>query len=428
MAEQPTILQGDKGTASRLALGTLSVLVGIQVALVAWDFLPKTLPEVAAKTQSPASSSSAKAAISPEPVGTPTNTTLPAALVSAPASSGLIASLPPPPGMLTPDSIPSGLSALPPPPGQLSTSQRMGTAPTPTYAVTSPPPVTRTAPVAPPPQVAPAPAPVSAPMAAPSIPSPAPQPVTQPTALTDSPEVNEIIATARETIALNDPTATRAALETLQRADLLLPDHPVVLREMALAHQKLNEGAKAQELFARANAAATRTPPSAPAGFGADSTLPINTSPPPPNAGPVSLGKCEVRRDFTCTTGERQVLRMELRAQAGAPVNPDNINIDVFFYDSVDNSRVEQSRCDKPTWKFDLPVDFKDGGVELVDVTYHMPRMNDAEVREHGKRAYHGFLAKLYYEGRLMGEHTEPADLRDHVTATPAGAGPAVQP
>jgi hypothetical protein len=195
-------------------------------------------------------------------------------------------------------------------------------------------------------------------------------------------------------------------LQQLQRADLILPEHPVVLREMALAHQKMGETQKAQQLFERSNAAASRAPAStlSPVDAGAESA-------PPPVLGPVSFGRSKVARDMTCTTGEKQILRLELRASPGAVINPDNINIDVFFYDLVDGTRVEQSKCDKPGWKFALPVDFSEGGKELVDVTYHMPRMTEAEVKEHGRRMYHGFVAKLYYEGRFLGDTAEPRSL-----------------
>lgn len=262
-----------------------------------------------------------------------------------------------------------------------------------------------------------------------------------PASLTGNAEVDDLVSSAKEMLGLNDPVATKAALDNLQRADLLLPEHPVVLREMALAHQKLNEGTKAQALFERANVAQSTTRPSAPIGVGTGSgtSRPRDTgalesafasSPPAqmPSAGPVMLGQCKVARDFTSTTGEKQILRVELKAMPGAVVNPDNINIDVFFYDVVDGSRVEPSKGDKPEWKFDLPVDFKNGGVELVDITYHMPRMTEAEKREHGTRAYHGYVAKLYYEGRFMGESAEPRALLNGAPGALPGAAPAFQP
>jgi hypothetical protein len=197
-------------------------------------------------------------------------------------------------------------------------------------------------------------------------------------------------------LALNDKLATSAALESLQRADLMLPEHPVVLRDMALAHQKLGNAARAAELFERANRAAAQASPKA-------------TSGTVERAGQVvSLRLKEVKRDMTCTTGEKQIVCLELVAAPGAVLNAENINLDVFFYDSVDGTRVETSKCDKPVWEFATPVDFRDSGVESVKIVYHMPRMNEAEEREHGKRKFHGFSAKLYHSGAFMGELAYP--------------------
>jgi hypothetical protein len=131
-----------------------------------------------------------------------------------------------------------------------------------------------------------------------------------------------------------------------------------------------------------------------------------------------------VSRDLTCTTGEKHILRLEIHAAPGSVISPEDINIDVFFYDSVDGQRAELSKCDKPVWDFELPFDFAQAGVEHVNITYHMPTMNDSEVREHGLRKYHGYVAKLHYKGQFLGSAAEPRSLLNN----PTGSLEAMQP
>ena len=244
-------------------------------------------------------------------------------------------------------------------------------------------------------------------------------------------------------MSLNDPTATRAALEALQRADLRMPEHPVILREMALAYRKLGETSVADTLFERSNRTAPRSAPqTAPAApFAPSATAPTAapTAPPPsgldaafapPTAapqvasGPLKLGTNKVSQDLTCTTGEKHILRLEIQASPGSVISPEDINIDVFFYDIVDGQRAELSKCDKPVWDFELPFDFAQGGVEHVNITYHMPKMNESEVREHGLRKYHGYVAKLHYKGQFLGSAAEPRALLNNPTGAPEATLP----
>ena len=236
-------------------------------------------------------------------------------------------------------------------------------------------------------------------------------------------------------MSLNDPTATRAALEALQRADLRMPEHPVILREMALAYRKLGETTVADTLFERSNRTAPRSAPqTAPTSPFAPAPPPTPSTPPPSGleaafapptsatqvaTGPLKLGTSTVRQDLTCSTGEKHILRLEIQALPGSVIAPEDINIDVFFYDTVDGQRAELSKCDKPVWDFELPFDFAQAGLEHVNITYHMPKMNEAEVREHGLRKYHGYVAKLHYKGQFLGSTAEPRSLLNNATGAP---------
>lgn len=375
MADEPAILKADKGAAARLALWTLVVIVLFQTGVIIWLLRPQIEKTAASPTPAPISEAQSAPVASPLAL-----TTLPA--------------LPPPPGQLTAAAASPFGGNLPPPPGQLIT-------PPPTLASAAQPP------------------PASLPTQRLRTPAPVPQPAPEltPISLTNNPEVDELLASAKEMLGLNDPVATKAALEVLQRADLLLPEHPAILREMALAHQKLNEGEKAKTLFDRANAARNSLPRPASSNAAAGGALAPAPSAgefsphPPASAGPVTLGRTRVARDYTATTGEKQILHVELKSLPGTVIDASKITLDVFFYDLVDGKRVEQSKGDAPVWKFDEPVDFANGNAEIVDVIYHMPRLSETEVREHGSRAFHGFVARLHYDGQFMAETAEPRAL-----------------
>jgi hypothetical protein len=68
-------------------------------------------------------------------------------------------------------------------------------------------------------------------------------------------------------------------------------------------------------------------------------------------------------------------------------------------------------------------VDFKTGE-EIVTVVYHMPRLSEKETAEFGRRTFHGYVAKLYHSGRLMGSAAAPRELLNQTD----GGAPAANP
>ena len=48
-----------------------------------------------------------------------------------------------------------------------------------------------------------------------------------------------------------------------------------------------------------------------------------------------------------------------------------------------------------------------------LDVTYFLPTLTPGEVAAHGRRAYHGYVVRLYYQNKLQDVAAEPRDLLD---------------
>lgn len=279
-------------------------------------------------------------------------------------------------------------------------------------------------------------------MQPPSVPASAPSPlVAQPlyapprNAAGPSGEVQELIEVARQLRPLGD---LQGALDVLRRADTAAPDHPVVLVEIAQTYEQmgLNDralaswkrieamGARAGEAYSVAARRLGAPPASLPSSGSTLSSRTGLTTPEPRPQDPskmLGIGACELIRDPSVTRGEKVTLRLPIRCQPGQVIDPGAIDIDVFFFDLVNGEKVEQTKADVPvnTW-VDAPVDWKDGQ-ERLDVVYSMPEMTAEVIRGIGRRKFHGYIVKLYYEHKLQDTVMEPASLQNY------GAGGAPQ-
>ena len=383
MAKSPSILSAGRSPAATVAITVLCLLGLVQLgtlARVAWEkFIPA--PPVAV------------------PSGAPALPAVPSPALTA--SSGL------PP---LPDLGQTGLPPLPSLPGA-SGLPPLPAAPQPLASASLPPP-------------SPAPASASLPPPAADLPpvmpqQPVPAPATQaappapaaPRSKTGNAQVDELIDVAIDSRALEDMPG---ALQALERAELLLPDHPAVLREKALTLGRMGQQAQAQALWDRAKSLAGGQPSS-----GAASSFAPPAATFPSGQGPLTLGTCRVEPDATVTNGQKLVVKVPVRSQPGVTIDPAAMNLDVFFYDRVDGSRVENTKADTPVFSFDMPVDFA-SGEEVISVVYHMPKLSPQEEAEIGRREFHGFVVKLYYQQKLVSTTAEPRGL---LTQSGASAG-----
>lgn len=412
MAKSNAILGTERSAAATVALVVLCALGLVQLGTLiqsGWTRfrggpeVPSAVPPAVVKAPAaalpavPAVQAPARTAVAPSPVLSPAAGLPPLPEISAAASSGL----PPLPSLAS-----EGLPPLPALPGQASASPKVVSAlPAPSSAV--PPMPSR-------PAVANAPAPAA------SIPK------------TGNAQVDELIEVAAQSRELNDAPG---ALQALDRADLIMPDHPTVLREKALTLGKMGQADKAQELWDRiarlgpgagASMVEARTsfsdagsvPPAAPTGSLDSAFASLSSGAGQPPAGPLSLGACAVRRDPSVVRGQKIILTMPVRASPGAQIGVDDWNLDVFFYDRVDDVRVEPTKSDPVVYSFDMPVDFT-SGEEVVTAVYHMPELTPQDVANIGHREYYGYVVKLYYKHRLMSTAASPRDLLNN----PGGAG-----
>jgi hypothetical protein len=266
-------------------------------------------------------------------------------------------------------------------------------------------------------------------------------------AKTGNAQVDELIEVAVQSRDLNDADG---AMQALEKADLMLPDHPVILREKAITFGKLGRADKAQVLWdkvarlgpgagATSAPGAADAPPSPPPPFSGpgsatgDAPSSLNrafgtgSAGSPSSPGPLSLGPCEVVHDATVIKGEKVLVKIPVHAVPGTAIAVTDWNLDVLFYDRVDEARFEPTNSDPVAMTFDMPVDFK-SGTEVVNAIYHMPELTAAEVANIGHRAFGGYVIKLYYKNRLMSTAASPRELLSGSSGQGSGPAPVANP
>jgi hypothetical protein len=266
---------------------------------------------------------------------------------------------------------------------------------------------------------------------------------------TPDPEVAELLQTVAQ---LRAGGETEGLMELLKAAEGMDQNHPAVLKEFALTYEQMGLTEKAREYWERivglgeavsgmfyglaqqrlerlgagapsavfpAGPAAILTEPNVVGGMplgGSEMTTAKVTS----EAGAaLGVGGCKVVRDLAVAKGDKRTLRIPIVRVGASPIEPEAVNVDVFFYDRVNGTKVEPTRADPPvsSWVAS-PVDWSGEGMELLDVTYFLPPMSAQEVLDHGRRDFHGYLVKLYYKDRLQAVVAEPRELLEESPAS----------
>lgn len=382
---ESSIKTGDTGRAQTAVVAVLALLAALQLLLIARTVWWPPVPPTAAGSQPP-----------PHPPVRPE-----AERLLSPPAPGQLAGEPAVEAALAPSRTP-GLN--PPSPGMLAGEPALPS---------SPPSV---------PPVAESPAGGSPPM---------------------DPEIAELLETVAELRASGE---TESVLELLRAAEGMGREHPAVLKEFALTYEQMGFTDRAREYWLRIESlgsaaagelhalarqklqragdeVAVLPPPAAnpvfpiapPALSGTVETLPEAV---------LGIGPCQVARDATAATGDRRVLRIPILRLGDEQIQPSEVNVDVFFYDLVNGSRVEPTRADPPmaNWVA-MPVDWADLGAEPLDVVYHLPRLSMEDEAKYGIREYHGYVVKLYYRNRLQATAADPEDLLEQA-ASPAEERP----
>ncbi len=266
----------------------------------------------------------------------------------------------------------------------------------------------------------PAPVSVATPTPAPqqvaSLPKPTPVPMRR--EATPEARINELVEQAR---ALNERGDTSTALIRLREALVIGPDKPQVLAELALTYEKMGLADKAIEnwrrvydmgtsagiYFAAADAKIKNVEAMAAAAAQPGPAQPAGT---PSSATSLSLGEITMINRENVDGGTRFRLKIPMQAQAGTAIDVRDVVIQVFFYDVVGGQNVVRTNADVNYNWLTAPLDWKEDGVEVLEVEYSQlkpdPKAGRAEDRK-----YYGYVVRIYYKNNLQDRKAEPINL-----------------
>ncbi len=226
------------------------------------------------------------------------------------------------------------------------------------------------------------------------------------------------------------------AIAKLREAERITPGHPRLLFELATTLEQIGRTDKAAEAYQKVHA------------MGAELTGPYHElaeqkltqgmrsiASEAPIEEVVYLGNVEERRDPIIDPGDGSAIGLTLEITASIQSRPgvvieDSVNdvyIAVHLVDIVDGFKEEliASEPPKQDW-LELPVDWKDGGLETLRLTYKLPRVDNLEELGLNSRKYLGYVIELYYKGRLVDLVARPRRLarftpaEGELDATPA--------
>ena len=102
-------------------------------------------------------------------------------------------------------------------------------------------------------------------------------------------------------------------------------------------------------------------------------------------------------------------LRLAVKARPGEPIDGRDVRINVTFYEMFNGEIVPTMSRVQSVW-FTTPVDWKNEGIEILEVKYEVPR-----VGPDGGPApeYYGYLVNIYHQGQLQETRADPVELQE---------------
>lgn len=136
-----------------------------------------------------------------------------------------------------------------------------------------------------------------------------------------------------------------------------------------------------------------------------------------------ALGRVRVYEDSTWEGGERVILTIPVSAAPDLGLDAAQLDralqVQVFLYDQLDGKPVlwNSAVSSMDTQWVTPPVDWKDGGEELLRVIYEIPAQGAGANHLLGQRKYFGQVVELFYESALIDRLASPRRLAREVKA-----------
>jgi tetratricopeptide (TPR) repeat protein len=262
----------------------------------------------------------------------------------------------------------------------------------------------------------PAPAPT-----APPGPTPVPQvPQVQPTPVPETKSAVEVRVAEliEQAMTLRDRGDTSTALIRLREALTSAPNSPQIIAELAITYEKMGLNDKALDQWRRIYDIGES------AGIyysAAEAKIKSSESPTPaPEPSPQELvglqpgavlGLMDIAPSQQVdTAGTRIVsLKIPVKRQPNNKIDVSDVVIQVFFYDSINESIVQTNANVSSHWSR-LPADWVDNDIEILEVEYSQPPPESA-LKPEEIRKYYGYVVRVYYKKELQDIRAEPVKL-----------------
>ena len=220
----------------------------------------------------------------------------------------------------------------------------------------------------------------------------------------------------REVETLEQGPSPDAALVPLEEAASLQPRNPDVLSRLASLHEKLGQielaqgawksvldlGPDAGRFLEVAEIRLRLLRPEGQASGGSALRDQVGLQP-GSTLGVVDLTVKEAADKST------KDLRLAVKARPGETIDGRDVRINVTFYEMQDGEPVPTTSRVQSMW-FTTPVDWKDEGIEILEVKYEVPRIG----ADGGPPSqYYGYMINIYHRGQLQETRADPVDLQE---------------
>ncbi len=218
---------------------------------------------------------------------------------------------------------------------------------------------------------------------------------------------------------LEGGTSPAAALVPLEEAITLQPRNPDILAKAASLHEKLGQSEMAQSLWKNLldlgpeagrflEVAEIRLRLLRQDNLVPSSSMALRDQvglQPGSTLGVVDLKLAESDKGGTPVKD----LRLAVKSRPGEKIDGRDVRINVTFYEKLEGEIVPTSSRVQSMW-FTTPVDWKDDGIEILEVKYEVPLIG-----QDGGEAptYYGYMVNIYYQGQLQETRADPVDLQD---------------
>jgi len=108
-------------------------------------------------------------------------------------------------------------------------------------------------------------------------------------------------------------------------------------------------------------------------------------------------------------------LIIPVRSTGQDSIEPELVEIKIHFYDIVDGKKIEPVPTERKkqiiTKWLSNPVNWEQSGEETLEATYTLPPLRLADVHIFGDRKYYGYVAQLYYKGKILDQQASQGNL-----------------